>query len=249
MTDPEPTPNPKPAPQPKARRPRSAVNRAFLAEIANSRAVAKAALDPANAAILAGVEFDASLPGQINGLAEATEKAIGRLTGARATGGDMTAQEIAARDALMAVIAPIQTAAKRKYSGVHDPMRQAYFIGGHLAHETLNLVGTAAIAIRDRLVPVPPSVTPVDGLPGIQAAQISALVNAITLYAGNVTAEDEQQNKNLRAHDAIEADLATLAGLRHQVQLAAEQAFPWRTPGVAAIRQSFLLPTDRPMPG
>ena len=106
----------------------------------------------------------------------------------------------------------------------------------------------AAIAIRDRLVPVPPSVTPVDVLPGIQAAQISALVNAITLYAGNVTAEDEQQNKNLRAHDAIEADLVTLAGLRHQVQLAAEQAFPWRTPGVAAIRQSFLLPTDRPLP-
>jgi hypothetical protein len=28
-------------------------------------------------------------------------------------------------------------------------------------------------------------------------------------------------------------------------QLAAEQAFPWRNPGVASIRKSFLLPTDR----
>ncbi len=44
------------------------------------------------------------------------------------------------------------------------------------------------------------------------------------------------------------ANLHTLAGLRHQVQLAADQAFPWRTPGVAAIRQSFLLPPDRPLP-
>jgi hypothetical protein len=45
------------------------------------------------------------------------------------------------------------------------------------------------------------------------------------------------------------ANIGKLAGLRHQVQLAAEQAFPWRTPGVASIRKSFQLPTDRPMRG
>jgi len=27
---------------------------------------------------------------------------------------------------------------------------------------------------------------------------------------------------------------------------AAEQAWPWRTPGVATIRKAFLLPVDRP---
>ena len=51
------------------------------------------------------------------------------------------------------------------------------------------------------------------------------------------------------ALQAIVANIGKLAGLRHQVQLAAEQAFPWRNSGVASIRQSFLLPTDRPMPG
>jgi hypothetical protein len=27
------------------------------------------------------------------------------------------------------------------------------------------------------------------------------------------------------------------------------QAWPWRNSGVASIRKSFLLPTDRPLPG
>jgi hypothetical protein len=31
------------------------------------------------------------------------------------------------------------------------------------------------------------------------------------------------------------------------VQLAADQAWPRRTPGIAAIRKDFLLPGDRPM--
>jgi hypothetical protein len=247
MADPIPTPTPTPAP--KAKRQRSTINRAHLDELKNSRAVAAAATDPANAAALATVEFDATLPGQITTLAGQTETAIGKLTGTRAQKTDLTAQEIAARDALIAVIAPIQTAARRKFTDPHDPMRHAYFIGENLAHETLAEVQTAAIAIRDRLVPASPAVSPLDVLPGIKAAQITALSNAITQYASGVTAPDDQQNDNAAALQMIVANVGKLAGLRHQVQLAAEQANPWRTPGVAATRQSFLLPTDRPLPG
>jgi len=29
--------------------------------------------------------------------------------------------------------------------------------------------------------------------------------------------------------------------------LAAEQAWPWRNPGVASIRQTFLLPANQPL--
>jgi hypothetical protein len=59
----------------------------------------------------------------------------------------------------------------------------------------------------------------------------------------------DQQNVNSGALEAIVANIRKLAGLRHQVQLAAEQAWPWRNPSVASIRKSFLLPTDRPLPG
>jgi len=241
MADPTPTPTP----SPKTKRTRSSINRGHLDEITNSRAVAKAAIDPANTAALAAVEFDATLPAQITTLADATETSIGKLTGTRAKKTEMTAQETTARDALFAVIAPIQTAAKRKFTGDSGKLRQAYFIGDNLAHDNLHEVQTAAIAIRDRLVGTPPQ----DVLPGVKAAQITALSSAIATYAANITAPGDQSNENAGALQAIVANIGKLAGLRHQVQLAAEQAFPWRNSGVASIRQSFLLPTDRPMPG
>jgi hypothetical protein len=241
MADPTPTPTP----APKTKRTRSSINRGHLDEIKNSRAVAKAAIDPANTAALAAVEFDATLPAQITTLADATETSIGKLTGTRAQKTEMTAQETTARDALFAIIAPIQTAAKRKFTGDSGKLRQAYFIGENLAHDNLHEVQTAAIAIRDRLVGTPPQ----DILPGVKAAQITALSGAITTYAANITAPGDQSNENAGALQAIVANIGKLAGLRHQVQLAAEQAFPWRNSGVASIRQSFLLPTDRPMPG
>jgi len=103
MSDPTPTPTP----APKAKRQRSTINRKHLNEIANSRAVAKAAADPANAAALAVVEFDATLPGQITTLADATEASIGKLTGTRAVKTEMTAQETAARDAMARFIARV----------------------------------------------------------------------------------------------------------------------------------------------
>jgi hypothetical protein len=91
MADPTPTPTPTPAP--KAKRQRGTINREHLDELKNSRAVATAALDPANAATLAAVDFDATLPAQINTLAGSTETAIGKLTGTRAAKTEMTAQE------------------------------------------------------------------------------------------------------------------------------------------------------------
>ncbi|HZL78197.1 MAG TPA: hypothetical protein VFC17_05040 [Candidatus Limnocylindrales bacterium] len=241
----DPTPTPTTAPAPKSKRQRSTINRKHLNEIANSRAMAKAAADPANTAAVAAVEFDATLPAQITTLADATETAIGKLTGTRAVKTEMTAQETTARDALIAVIAPIQTAARRKFTGDQEQLRHAYFIGEGLPDDTLGEVQTAAIAIRDRLVGTPPQ----DVLPGVKAAQITALSSAVTTYATNVTAPGGQQNENAGALEAIVANIGKLAGLRHQVQLAAEQAFPWRNSGVASIRKSFQLPTDRPMRG
>jgi hypothetical protein len=243
------TSTPTPSPAPANAHPHGVANQEHLDEIANARAVAKAALDPAFAAALAGVAFDTTLPGQINTLADATEKAIGRLTGDHSGGKAMTAEQVAARNALVAVLAPIQTAARRKFTGTQIALQQAYFIGGHIAHGGLHFAATAAKAIRDRLVAGPNSTPPVDVLPGIGAAQINALSNTIAEFAGDIDAADAQANQNIATHNLIVANIAQLANLRHQVQLAAEQAFPWRTPGVGATRLAFLLPPGRPLPG
>jgi hypothetical protein len=59
----------------------------------------------------------------------------------------------------------------------------------------------------------------------------------------------ESTKRKFRRARSLVANIGKLAGLRHQVRLAAEQAWLWRNSGVFSIRKSFLLPTDRPMPG
>src|SRR5690349_15655924 len=128
-------PTPTPAPALKARRTRQTINQKHLDEIANSRKVAAAATASADA--LAAVDFDSTLPTQITALADDTEQKIGALSGTRAVKLTMTAQEKSARDALIGVIAPIQTAARRKYTGDQKEMLHAYFIGDDLHNDNL----------------------------------------------------------------------------------------------------------------
>jgi len=211
------------------------------------------ALNPKAGALIPDDETSPSnveiLPRNVGGLTGNTETQIGKPTGTRIVKTEMTAQEKTARDALIAAIAPVQTAAKRKFTGDQSALRHAYFIGEPLASDTLEEVSTAAKAIRDRLTAGAGSTPPQDVLPGIKAAQIQSLADAITQYGVSTGAQSDQRSDNSKALEAIVTDINVLAGPRHQVQLAAEQAFPWRTPGVAAIRQSFLLPTDRPLAG
>ena len=90
---------------------------------------------------------------------------------------------------------------------------------------------------------------PQDVLPGIKAnGKIAALSAAITLYGAKNTAQGEKETEAEATLEDIEAKIKELIALRRQVQQAADQAWPWRTPGVATIRKTFLLPVDRPLP-
>ena len=85
-------------------------------------------------------------------------------------------------------------------------------------------------------------------LPGIIAAgKIKELADAITAYGGKDQAQGAKQTEAGKLLEAIKANVPKLAKLRRQVQLAADQAWPWRTPGVATLRKAFLLSPDRPM--
>jgi len=243
----DPTPTPTPAPTPTSRRTRSETNKFYLGEAASARKVAAAALDPDNTAGLADVDFDTTLPGRINTLAKDIEDSLGKIVGTRATKKAMTAQETTARRALLDALAPIQTAAKRKFAGDDQHLRDAYYIGDALSRETLEAVLTATRAVLARLTPGPGDAPPQDVLPGIKAdTQIAVLSDAIDLYGGKDQAQTSEQKKAAALLEGIGAKVVTLIGLRHQVQLAADQAWPWRTPGVVTIRKEFLLPVDRP---
>src|SRR5581483_2232857 len=193
--NPNPAPNNDPEPQ-KPKRTRGVVNKKFLQEVKDSRAVATAALDSAYAPGLAEVELDATIaPGMIT-LAKSIETSIGNLQGGRAGKGSATDQEAAAREALIAVIAPIQTAAKRVFKGDTEKLRDAYFIGTSLANQSLDFVLLAARAIHERLSPGENNVPPKDTLPGINAAKIQELSGAIGTYDDKNTTQEDQDGNN-----------------------------------------------------
>jgi len=242
-----PTPTPTPTP-PKPNRERGIANRDYLDEVANSRKVATAATDPAHTGPLAAVEFDDTLPPRITALADLIEGDLGKLTGERAGKETMTDQEKTARDALMAVLQPIQTAAKRKFIGEIQKLREAYYIATGLANGTLDEVLTASRSVLARLSPGDGNAPPPDVLPGITAAgRIQELADAIATYGGKDQAQDANLTGAGKLLEAIKANVPKLAKLHRQVQLAADQAWPWCTYGVATIRKAFLLSPDRPM--
>ena len=51
-----------------------------------------------------------------------------------------------------------------------------------------------------------------------------------------------RQNDASALLEKIALAITALARLRRQIQLAADQTWPWRTEGVKAIRKAFLLP-------
>ena len=240
-------PTPPPAPKPKVLR--GEVRRDFLTEIANSRKVAAAGLNSDYQAGLIAVEFDVMVPPQINTKADLIEGWIGKLKSARVEKKVMTVQEATARDALVAVLGPIQTAAKRTFTGDNAKYLADYGINASLGRASLEVVLTAARNILARLVIAPGAMVPLDVLPGIKAdGKIAELSTAITLYGGKNTAQGESESEAEGTLEEIKAEIKKLIALRRQVQLAADQAWPWRTPGVATIRKAFLLPIDRPLP-
>ena len=233
------------APAPKIAR--GDTNQAILDELANAQKVAAAAEDPANAAPLAAVELDATLPGKIKTLADKITGDLATLKTSRVAKKTATQQEAAARDSLLAVLQPIQTAAKRKFNGDVTTEREAYYIGTTLSAQALGDVLIAARNVLARLVPGPNSAPPQDVLPGIKAdGAIKALADTIARYASEDTTQDEQKTKSRGTLEAIWSDVAKLAGYRRDVQLAADQAWPWRNPGVATLRKTFLLPATQP---
>lgn len=248
MSETVPTPTPTPAPVAKAKTPRGDINQQILDELANAKKVAAAAVDPANTARLADVDLDATLPTQIIGLAKKITDDIAKLKTARVSKKTITKQEENARDRLIAALAPIQTAARRKFKGADAAQRDAYYIGDGLGAQPLGDVLIAARNVLARLTPGENNKPPQDVLPGIKAAgAIKDLADTIALYDTKNEEQGEQQKEASGALEAIWADVDTLAGLRRDVQLAADQAWPWRNDGVATIRKTFLLPANQPL--
>ena len=141
-----------------------------------------------------------------------------------------------------------ETAAKRTFNGEQKTILEAYFIGSklNLGNKSLDEVTTGAKSILARLTPGENNAPPMDILPGIKAdGDIQDLSAAIAAYDAKNQAQTGQQTVAAGTLESIQAQVTQLIALRHDLQLAADQAFPWRKDGVLTIRKDFLLPVDR----
>jgi len=245
---PAPTPAAPDADKPK--RTRSPINQDFLDEIEDSREVAAAAKDPAHAPGLAAVDLDPTLPATIIALATEVEDDLGGLIGSRAAKKTKTDEHDTDGEAILAALAPIQTAAKRNYKGDQEAMRKAYGIGTTLSNEGPEDIATFAVGVLKRLSPDEDGEAPEDTLPGIKpgpGGAIDTLAKALAKRSTTDSARTTEKNKSSATHEQITHKIKTLASHRKEIQLAADQAWPWRKDGVEAIRKAFRLPVDRPL--
>ena len=253
MADTTPPPAPNPAPTPgKTKGTRNKINQAHLQAVEDAKAIAAAAVDPAHTAGLAAVELDEDLPAEVTAKAIALETEIGAHLATVGGKEGMGQEEQAARDTLLEIIDPIQTALTRIPAGADPAIRTAYSIGVKPALINTKLEGVivAAKAIHARLIPGAGAAPPKEVLPGITAlGKIKALGDAIAAYEAKNEAQGTLKTKAGREVEALMNDVAALSAKARAIQKAAEQAWPYRAKNVKTIRKAFQLPPDRPFAG
>ena len=232
--------DPAPAPAPAASTPHGAINRAWLAEIANDEALLLVCAKPAYTAILI---TDTGVDGEITpalitqfttdvAQARTLANTITVKTDSKeiATGGNT-----AAKAALLTSIRDIQKRAKQKYADTSPLTQKDYFIGQHIEKNRPGLIA-AADSIAKKLL--------TDTLPKIDAAKVAALNQNLAGYKQSKTDQGGEQSAETGAHAGLGQMVASLALRRRKIQHAADAEWPHDDPANAGIRREFQLPPD-----
>ncbi len=222
-------------------------NQAKLDEVERTRDIIAAYRKPEFKQIL--IDKRDVLEADVNTLETTVNLAENKITGGHAATvakEQLTAEEGIAKAALLAGIATTQRGALRTFRSDQRARLEDYFIGEDL-DTNLPRLKTIAIAILAKLQPGPNNTPPPDVLRGVKAPDIQALADAL----GVLTAKDNEQGaaqviarEERRTADELLADI--VAG-RLDIQLAADQEWPWKTREHDLIRAQFKLPLTRPM--
>ena len=241
--------NPAPAatPEPKkTRRPRGVINAKYLTEHTLIGQLLTAARDPERTAPLAARGWTDARLGQLETLNASLESAAQRAVG-RVTARKLDTQEAeTARKRLLAAFHPIRVGAKRTYRGKgNEAGRDAFFVNEPLDVSLERLLFIAG-QIALKLTPKPGATAPEVTLDGVVPSDIATLTGTRADY---VASEAEQAKTEEARGDALaEADLlfTEARAARIDLQLAADQAFPYTDAANATARSAFQIPEDRP---
>ena len=234
-------------PEKKPRKPRGPFNQAHLDEIADTRDIITAYRKPEHKQLL--IDKRDVLEADVNALETTVNRAENKITGGHAATiakEQLTAEEKIVKAALTAGIATTQRGALRTFRADQRTRLADYFIGEDL-DTNLARLKTIAIAILGKLQPGPNNTPPPDVIRGVKAPDIQALAAALALLTVKDNAQGAAQiiaSGERRTADELIADIT--AG-RLDIQLAADQEWPWITREFDTIRAQFKLPLTRPM--
>ncbi len=233
-------------PEKKPRKSPGPFNQAKLDELDRTRDIIAAYRDPAHKQTLIARDVTEA---EVTALEATVALAQTSLTGghsATVAKEQLTAEEAVAKAAVVAAISTTQRGALRTFRVGQRARLGDYFIGEEL---DTNLIRLKAIAqsILDRIAPGENNAPPLDVLKGVKAPDIQALVTAHSQLAAKDNAQAAAQaiaKGERRTADELLGDI--IAG-RLDIQLAADQEWPWKTREFDVIRAQFKLPLTRPM--
>lgn len=241
----EPTPPP-PAPEPPPgpavpKQSRGLLNQAQLESLTKAEQVTLAALKPVYAAKLAAGDIAGTFVELLK-----TDCGLARKKGGDAIQGttgkeSATATEAAAQKALMKAIQAIQSRARQKYFFTDPDALTAYYIGTDRIDANRPMLEQVSQAIIEKLT--------TDTLPGVTAAQKTALADRRKDYVDANTAQTGAQSTATSARTDLEDMLKSITQRRMTIQFAADAEWPWHDPASAGVRKEFHLPPGGPFTG
>ena len=186
---------------------------------------------------------------EVNALEATVNLAANAITGGHAATvakEQLTAEETAAKAALLAGIATAQRGALRTFRASQRARLGDFFIGEDL-DTNLARLKTIAGAILERLQPGENNTPPLDVLKGVKTADIQAISAALALLGAKDDEQAEAQTLSKTEHKTADELLTEVTAGKLDIQLAADQEWPWTTREFDVIRDQFKLPRTRPM--
>lgn len=234
MSDPTPNPAPSPAPQTSTRA-QWPISKEVTTELDLAEHVLTAAQRDVYAPALANEDVDATAIQNLTTAIGDADDLVFQATGGKAGRKILTQTEQGLADTLVAKIQAVQKRAKRKYPA-KDANREKYFIGAGI-ESNHGLLATAADAIVKTLA--------TDTLPGVKPATITDLQTALTNFKTGLGTQSGGKGDTGAAFQSLNAKIKEIAGLRRDIQYAADTVWPCGDPANAPIRAEFKLPPDR----
>lgn len=236
-TAPNPAPA-NPATSAKPRTPRGDIDQKHVVELEFAEFILRSAVKPTYATALATGGIDAAflelwqtrISGARDIASEATQKTTSRVS--------VTGEEQKRQTALVELLKRVQARAKQKHADNNRAALRDYYIGDPQPLDVNRpRLEQSAESILKKLE--------TDALPGITAATLTQIADALTSYKQVQSEQSSQQAGATEARQKLAEEIGAIAAARRKIQFAADAEWPHTRPVNAAIRREFRLPQDK----